>query len=520
MYAGADAFLMPSRFEPCGQGQMIAMRYGTLPVVRATGGLRDTVIDADADPVNGTGFVFGPAEPVALAEACRRAMDALADEPRRRAIQQRGMAVDFSWRRPRARLRPDVPARDRDQRRPLTTLSIRRRLTSVGLVVAVVVGALSALAPAAAAANPAITSFSVSGAPFAADFAPLPTQATISAVLSRRATVTVTIRRPSGKLVRSLATNVTKNAGARTWHWDGRDASGQLAADGPYVSRILVTSNTGTERADRPLRKGLPAIYPANPGAIVIVVNPGHGGRFSGAVNGPYMEKDYNLAIALQLKALLERAGVTVVMTRTTDVAVNEPASDLNGDGVLDRYDDDLARSDIANEARADIAVHVHNNGAPNPNAHGTEAYTDGHRTWTPEGLDLASDVLRGVYGSLDSYRSATFQPKNAGVHEGWYYYMGPYDPPFLIRAALMTSVLSESLFVTNASELAALQRPDIQLAIAAGIYLGVADYLNARPFGVGYALVSGPTRWLPALPRSTRSASRIAATRPRAAGS
>ena len=100
MYAGADAFLMPSRFEPCGQGQMIALRYGTLPVVRATGGLRDTVIDADTDPENGTGFVFGPAEPVALIEAARRAMDALGDEPRRRSLQQRGMAVDFSWRGP------------------------------------------------------------------------------------------------------------------------------------------------------------------------------------------------------------------------------------------------------------------------------------------------------------------------------------------------------------------------------------------------------------------------------------
>lgn len=100
MYAGADAFLMPSRFEPCGQGQMIALRYGTLPVVRATGGLADTVIDADADPENGTGFVFGPAEPVALLDAARRAMAALGDGPRRRAIQRLGMAVDFSWRGP------------------------------------------------------------------------------------------------------------------------------------------------------------------------------------------------------------------------------------------------------------------------------------------------------------------------------------------------------------------------------------------------------------------------------------
>jgi starch synthase len=100
MYAGADAFFMPSRFEPCGQGQMIALRYGTLPVVRATGGLADTVVDADANPEDGTGFVFGPAEPVALLQAARRAMDALADVPRRRAIQALGMAVDFSWRGP------------------------------------------------------------------------------------------------------------------------------------------------------------------------------------------------------------------------------------------------------------------------------------------------------------------------------------------------------------------------------------------------------------------------------------
>jgi starch synthase len=101
IYAGADAFLMPSRFEPCGQGQMIAMRYGTVPVVRATGGLRDTVIDADAQPADGTGFVFDVAEPAALLDACRRAADAFAGGTGRwRDIQQRGMAQDFSWRGP------------------------------------------------------------------------------------------------------------------------------------------------------------------------------------------------------------------------------------------------------------------------------------------------------------------------------------------------------------------------------------------------------------------------------------
>jgi starch synthase len=97
IYAGSDLFLMPSRFEPCGQGQMIAMRYGTPPVVRATGGLADTVVDADARPDAGTGFAFGPAEADALADAVSRALDAWADPARFASIVARGMARDDSW---------------------------------------------------------------------------------------------------------------------------------------------------------------------------------------------------------------------------------------------------------------------------------------------------------------------------------------------------------------------------------------------------------------------------------------
>ncbi len=100
IYAGADLFLMPSRFEPCGQGQLIAMRYATPPVVRHSGGLADTVIDADADPAHGTGFVFGPADPDSLLAAVRRAIAAMQDEPRFARIQAQGMAVDHSWRLP------------------------------------------------------------------------------------------------------------------------------------------------------------------------------------------------------------------------------------------------------------------------------------------------------------------------------------------------------------------------------------------------------------------------------------
>ncbi len=100
IYAGADSFLMPSLFEPCGQSQMIAMRYGTPPIVRFTGGLVDTVIDADEYPDTGNGFGFGPAEPWSLVEAVGRALAAYVEPDRWSAIVQNAMAADFSWRGP------------------------------------------------------------------------------------------------------------------------------------------------------------------------------------------------------------------------------------------------------------------------------------------------------------------------------------------------------------------------------------------------------------------------------------
>jgi starch synthase len=98
IYAGADLFLMPSRFEPCGQGQMIAMRYGTPPIVSRTGGLADTVVDADAFPDEGTGYVFDEPTVPSLLDACRRAMSHfLAGGYHWQEIQERGMAIDWSW---------------------------------------------------------------------------------------------------------------------------------------------------------------------------------------------------------------------------------------------------------------------------------------------------------------------------------------------------------------------------------------------------------------------------------------
>lgn len=107
--AGADLFIMPSRFEPCGLNQMYSMRYGTPPLVHATGGLRDSVIDA-ADPARATGFVFAPMTPTAFADAMQRALEAYARRKAFQRLQVNGMREDFSWDKSAAAYR-DVYAR-------------------------------------------------------------------------------------------------------------------------------------------------------------------------------------------------------------------------------------------------------------------------------------------------------------------------------------------------------------------------------------------------------------------------
>jgi starch synthase len=97
IYAGSDFFLMPSAFEPGGLGQLIALRYGTLPIVRATGGLADTVTDADADTRNGNGLSFSDYTPEALLDTLHRALK-LYDKPRRwPTLVKRAMAYDSRW---------------------------------------------------------------------------------------------------------------------------------------------------------------------------------------------------------------------------------------------------------------------------------------------------------------------------------------------------------------------------------------------------------------------------------------
>lgn len=97
--AGADCFLMPSRYEPCGLNQIYSLRYGTVPVVRATGGLDDTIEDFDPSTGRGNGFKFKEYSPAGLMATLERALRAYAQKDLWRSLMLQGMAADFSWQK-------------------------------------------------------------------------------------------------------------------------------------------------------------------------------------------------------------------------------------------------------------------------------------------------------------------------------------------------------------------------------------------------------------------------------------
>ena len=99
LYAGSDILIMPSRYEPCGLAQMIAMRYGCIPVARATGGLKDSIVDMTVAE-QGTGFLFPNPTGSNLADAMTRALSAYEDKHLWKSIQIRAMKQDFTWEKP------------------------------------------------------------------------------------------------------------------------------------------------------------------------------------------------------------------------------------------------------------------------------------------------------------------------------------------------------------------------------------------------------------------------------------
>ncbi len=99
IYAGTDFFLMPSKYEPCGLGQLIALRYGCIPIARKTGGLADTIKDYNPLLSTGTGFLFSDYRPSAMIDSLKRAFCIYTDNYKMNKIIEEGMNSDFSWRK-------------------------------------------------------------------------------------------------------------------------------------------------------------------------------------------------------------------------------------------------------------------------------------------------------------------------------------------------------------------------------------------------------------------------------------
>lgn len=235
----------------------------------------------------------------------------------------------------------------------------------------------------------------------------------------------------------------------------------------------------------------VPAV--SSPRVRTVVLDPGHGGAEVGAVfaagGQTLAEKDVNLSIALRLKVRLENAGYRVVLTRDSDRSANDPPVDRTGDGRVNSRDDLQARVDIANEARADVFISLHNNGSASPDESGTEVWYCKERTFGEENFALASELQSAI---LDRLQAVGYTSRDRGVKDdsSFRIYRGqPYNifvlgaprPPSHPRATEMPGALVESLFVSNPVEARLLQRDDVLDAIATGCFEGIERYFAVK---------------------------------------
>ncbi|MFV2063004.1 MAG: N-acetylmuramoyl-L-alanine amidase [Chloroflexota bacterium] len=297
-----------------------------------------------------------------------------------------------------------------------------------------------------------------------------------------------------GSKVKQLARG-PRRAGSLRRSWNGRDERDNEVPSGAY--RIVAMTSEGgvASSAEEWITLADRRVYPRRPGYITVAVDPGHGGSLDGAVGRDgTREADINLDIGLRLARLLEGAGVNVVLTRTTDSNVNEPPQDLTGDGVIDDTDELAARTDLANKARADVYVSVHNNVAVNESVGGPSTFYADERPFTDRSSRLARIVQAAVADELARFESESWSVFDHGALIYPYYVLRAYDPPRLQRPTQMPGVLSEGLFLSNPTELRLLKWPAVRQAIANAYYDAIATYLSRRATHVGYELVDGPT--------------------------
>lgn len=274
-------------------------------------------------------------------------------------------------------------------------------------------------------------------------------------------------------------------------------------------------------------------VYEPNPGAIVVAIDPGHGGCLDWGVPDPRergpasAEKAMTLAIGLELQRELEAQGISVVMTRTADVALagddypdldcnGPPWRDVNGDGEAgfdpegkNRTRDELqARLDLVNLSRADVLVSIHINSLTQDGVvfeiAATQTYWTDETAWGPSATQrLATLVQDRVVAALEPL--AGYERQDRGISAVNLYIVAPPlfettperpDPVKQpTRGALMPAILSEVGSITLAAEHDLLLTGDGQAAAARGIAEALAAYFGERPLAVRYdALLPGGT--------------------------
>jgi N-acetylmuramoyl-L-alanine amidase/outer membrane biosynthesis protein TonB len=310
--------------------------------------------------------------------------------------------------------------------------------------------------------------------------------------LSRSATVSVSIRDDAGHALRTLRTSTAQAPGGYDVAWNGRNSGGGLAPDAGYRFRLTVANGLGTFSVDRWLTKARHAIYPQNPGAITVAIDAGHGGPDPGAVRGSAYEKTANLGIALRLRAMLIGAGVKVVMTRTGDTRVNRGQIDWTRDGVVAYRDELASRIEIANAARADVFLALHNNGTP-PGVGGTETWYDRTRTFASTNRTLATTVQSQLMAFLRTLRTSAWYPTDRGVKAVDFYVLRSYKPGFCDRPTLMPGILPESLAMGSPYEVRLMESSRGQQVIAEAYYEALVRFFATRTWGARYDLISAP---------------------------
>jgi N-acetylmuramoyl-L-alanine amidase len=303
-----------------------------------------------------------------------------------------------------------------------------------------------------------------------------------------------------GRTMRLLADG-EREAGEFDLDWLGRDAGGEPVPRGPYriVASATAASDGRVERADGWITVADRAVYPEAPRFITIAVDPGHGGDYDGAVapDGT-READLNLDIGLRLARMLEGAGVNVVITRRADAQVNVPPEDRTGDGVIDGDDELAARPDLANAARADLFLSIHNNTAVNESVGGPSTFYFDERSFGARSERLAMIVQAEMVAALTEVAGGT-TPHDHGALIYPYYVLRGFDPPRLQRPTQMPGVLSEGMFLSHPGELALLQQPTVRAAMAVAYFDAVSKYLARRGDHIGYELVEAPSGTVPA---------------------